>query len=64
MSSDKSYKAPLEFEDEECVADDDASSLVSFEEHDPSEIVEASMTEDANDDDDDDAASTLIQQFS
>lgn len=59
MSSDKSYKAPLEFEDEEHVAeDDDASSLVSLEEHDLSEMVESSLKEDANEDGDDDAAST------
>ena len=41
MSSDKSYKAPLEFLEEEYVADEDASSLVSFEEHYPVDIIES-----------------------
>lgn len=60
MSSDKSYKAPLEFEDEEHAADEHASSLESFEEHDPFDIVESSWMEDTDGDDGDDAASILL----
>lgn len=59
IRSDKSYRAPLELEDKEHVADEDASSLVSFEEQVPFEIVESSLIEEDPDDDDDGAVLIL-----
>lgn len=52
IRSERSFKAPLEFEDEEHVTVEDASSLVSsFEEHEPFEIIfeSSSPMEDAED---------------